>query len=71
MEKKYGGKLEDLKEYWPPRSTNEEFDAIKMLKLQEDKQTEDELFSVCNDLDFFDEKSEGVCGQASCTCRTF
>ena len=53
MEKKYGGKLEDLKEYWPPRSTNEEFDAIKMLKLQEDKQTEDELFSVCNDLDFF------------------
>ena len=42
LEKRYGGKLDNLEEYWPPRCTNEEFDAIQMLKAQgEEAKTED------------------------------
>jgi hypothetical protein len=75
LEKKYGGKLENLKEFWPPKCTNEEFDCIQMLKQkgkEDDALTNTEFYSVCNDASFFQEE-EGICGKASCggECRIF
>ena len=71
LEEKYGGKLENLKSYWPPKSTNSSFDEFNINNIN-DITMETTFYSVDNDMEFFVEKEEKLkyCGE-NCVCKIY
>lgn len=67
LEQRYGGKLNNLTEFWPPKPTNEEFDCVIMQ--QDDAETD--FYSLMNDEGLFLEKEETICSSNDCKCAIF
>lgn len=65
LEVKYGGRLPNLTEYWPPRSTRDNQERLERVEEESD------YFSVFNDEKYFETQGEGrtkggCCGNCGC-----
>jgi hypothetical protein len=76
LEKRLGGKLNNLTEYWPIKSTNKIYDDVSERFNSEVVEDFSEYFSVLNDSTYFNERLEEerrvessrcCCSQDSCS----
>lgn len=69
LEERYGGKLSNLTEYWPPKSTHESFEY--KMKETADESEESMFFSVLNDDQFFELEGESTSENVPCSCDIY